>query len=62
MFKQRGITSLELLCSLTIISSVTAYTVNMADEVEVAIANYQKTTDLKQIKARIQTAKYVAVE
>lgn len=62
MFKQRGITSLELLCSLTIISSVTAYTVNMADEVEVAIANYQETTDLKQIKARIQTAKYVAVE
>ncbi|MDO9204196.1 type II secretion system protein [Methylotenera sp.] len=58
MFKQRGITSLELLCSLTIISSVTAYTVNMADEVEIAIANYQQTTDLQQIKARIQTAKY----
>ncbi|MDP1765954.1 MAG: type II secretion system protein [Methylotenera sp.] len=62
MFKQRGITSLELLCSLTIISSATAYTLNMSDEVEIAIANYQQTIDLKQIKARIQTAKYVADE
>jgi hypothetical protein len=56
MFKQIGITSLELLCTLTIVSSVTAYTLNMSEEVESAIKSYQQVTDIKKIKAKIQTA------
>ena len=40
MFKQSGLTSLELLLSLAIASSVTAFTVSMAEKAEVAVAEY----------------------
>lgn len=57
MFKQVGISSLELLLSLTVVSSVTAYTLNMSEEVEAEIKNYQQTVDVKKLKAKIQSAK-----
>lgn len=57
MFKQVGISSLELLLSLTVVSSVTAYTLNMSEEVEAEIKNYQQTIDVKKLKAKIQSAK-----
>lgn len=56
MKKQFGISTLELLCSLTIMSSITAYTLAMSDEVETAITDYQKTTNVKNIKEKIHTA------
>ncbi|MDX1914468.1 MAG: hypothetical protein SFU55_02690 [Methylophilus sp.] len=58
MFKQMGITSLELLLSLTIASSVTAFTLSMSEEVEVAIADYQQqTVDVKALREKIQSVK-----
>lgn len=52
-----GVTSLELLLSLTIASSVTAFTLSMAEEVEVAVTDYQQQTlDVKALKESIQTA------
>lgn len=56
MSKQIGITSLELLLSLSIISSVTAYTLTLSEEVETAMSSYQQVTDIKKIKAKIQSA------
>jgi type II secretory pathway component PulJ len=55
MRKQIGITTLELLLSLTIVSSVGAYTLSMSEEVETAITDYQQTMDLKKIREKIQT-------
>ena len=56
MFTQRGISSLELLLSLTIASSVSAFTLTMSEEVEDASVKYQKTIDIKALKQQIQTA------
>lgn len=57
MFKQSGLTSLELLLSLAIASSVTAFTVSMAEKAEVAVAEYQaQTLDVKALRAKIQSA------
>jgi hypothetical protein len=57
MFKQIGITSIELLLSLTIASSVTAFTLSMSEEVEEAVVDYQQQTiDVKALRERIQTA------
>jgi len=56
MKKQFGISTLELLCSLTIMSSITAYTLAMSDEVETAITDYQKTTNVNNIKEKIHTS------
>jgi Co/Zn/Cd efflux system component len=57
MFKQTGITSIELLLSLTIASSVTAFTLSMSEEVEEAVVDYQQQTiDVKALRERIQTA------
>lgn len=57
MFKQIGITSIELLLSLTIASSVTAFTISMSEEVEEAVVDYQQQTiDVKALRERIQTA------
>jgi|APFre7841882724_1041349.scaffolds.fasta_scaffold13248_3 hypothetical protein len=61
MRKQKGISSLELLCTLTIISSITAYTLEMSEEVETAISQYQETTDVKKLRAKIQTAHHKVV-
>lgn len=55
MFKQIGISSLELLLSLTIVSSITAYTLTLSEEVEAEIKNYQETVDVKKLKAKIQS-------
>ncbi|MEQ1599746.1 MAG: hypothetical protein ABL880_10320 [Methylotenera sp.] len=57
MHKQIGITTLELLLSLTIVSSVTAYTINLSEEVQSEIKNYQQVIDVKKLKAKIQSAK-----
>ncbi|HAF01546.1 MAG TPA: hypothetical protein DCO68_01335 [Methylophilaceae bacterium] len=58
MFKQMGVTSLELLLSLTILSSVTAFTLSMSEEVEVAIADYQQqTVDVQALREKIQSVK-----
>jgi Tfp pilus assembly major pilin PilA len=57
MFKQIGITSIELLLSLTIASSLTAFTLSMSEEVEEAVVDYQQQTiDVKALRERIQTA------
>jgi hypothetical protein len=55
MFKQIGISSIELLLSLTIVSSITAYTLTLSEEVEAEIKNYQQTVDVKKLKAKIQS-------
>ncbi len=53
-----GVTSLELLLSLTILSSVTAFTLSMSEEVEVAIADYQQqTVDVQALREKIQSVK-----
>lgn len=58
MLKQFGITTLEMLLSLTIISSVSAFTVAMSEEVEEVAAQYQaETLDVKAMRARIQSAR-----
>jgi len=58
MIKQYGITTLELLLSITIASSATAFTLSMAEEVEVAVQEHQaETLDVKALRARIQSAK-----
>lgn len=55
MFKQLGISSLELLLSLTVISSISAYTLAMTEEVEVAAKEYQQQVDVNQLRKRIQS-------
>ena len=57
MFKQLGITSVELLLSLTIISSVSAYTLTMSEEVEKSIQTYQHETNVKDMLKKIKTAR-----
>jgi hypothetical protein len=55
MFKQIGISSIELLLSLTIISSVTAFTLNLSEEVEVGIEQYQEQTNVKDLLKKIRS-------
>jgi hypothetical protein len=55
MFKQIGISSIELLLSLTIVSSISAYTLTLSEEVESEVKNYQQTVDVKKFKAKIQS-------
>ena len=57
MFKQLGITSVELLLSLTIISSVSAYTLTMSEEVEKSIQTYQHESNVKDMLKKIKTAR-----
>lgn len=54
MQKQSGISTLELLLSLTVISSISAYTLSMAEEVEESIEEYQQQVDVKKLKNKIQ--------
>lgn len=57
MFKQLGITSVELLLSLTIISSISAYTLTMSEEVEKSIQTYQHESNVKDMLKKIKTAR-----
>ena len=59
MLKQVGISTLELLLSLTIISSISAYTLTMSEEVEVGIKEYQQQTDVKEMRKKIQSRSVV---
>lgn len=56
MFKQSGISSVELLLCLTIISSVSAYTLTMSEEVEATIQTYQHETNVKEMLKKIKTS------
>lgn len=65
MFKQLGISSVELLLSLTIISSISAYTLSMTEEVEKSIQVYQQETNVKEMLKKIQgrvTSRQVTTE
>ncbi len=55
MLKQLGISSVELLLSLTIISSISAYTLSMTEEVEKSIQVYQQETNVKELLKKIQS-------
>ncbi|HOY70581.1 MAG TPA: hypothetical protein PL131_04450 [Methylotenera sp.] len=57
MFKQLGISSVELLLSLTIISSMSAYTLTMSEEVEKSIQVYQHETNVKEMLKKIKGLK-----
>ena len=59
MLKQVGISTLELLLSLTIISSISAYTLKMSEEVEVNIKEYQQQINLKELRKKIQSRNVV---
>lgn len=55
--KQFGITTLELLLSLTLISSITAMTLEMAEQAEQSINEYQAQTDIRQALKKIHAPK-----
>lgn len=57
MFKQFGISSVELLVSLSIVSSVTAYTLSLAEEVEISAKQYQEQTNVKEMLKKIRSSK-----
>lgn len=59
MFKQKGISSVELLVSITIMSSLAAYTLTMADEVEASAKQYQEQTNVKEMMKKIRASKKV---
>lgn len=62
MVKQFGISTLEMLLSLSVVASVSAFTLEMAEEVEVAVLEHQEQRlDVKALKARIQSAHYQQV-
>jgi hypothetical protein len=60
MFKQLGISSVELLISLSIASSVTAYTLTMAEEVEHAAKDYQQEVNVKEMLKKIRSGERVS--
>lgn len=55
MFKQYGISSVELLVSISIMSSLAAYTLTMAEEVEASAKQYQEQTNVKAMMKKIRT-------
>jgi len=59
-FKQLGISSVELLISLSIASSITAYTLSMAEEVEKAAKEYQQQTNVKEMLKKIRSGERVS--
>ncbi len=59
MFKQFGISSVELLVSLSIMSSATAFTLSLADEVEASAKEYQQETNAKELLKKIRAGKKV---
>jgi len=64
MFRQNGITVLELLIGLSIMSGVSLYTVHMTEEVEEAVSIYQdRVLDVQTLKARLHAIpKYEAAD
>ena len=59
MFKQFGISSVELLISLSIVSSLTAFTLSLAEEVETSAKEYQQETNVKEMLKKIRSGKKV---
>jgi GTP cyclohydrolase II len=57
MFKQLGISSVELLISLSIVSSMTAFTLSLAEEVEISAKQYQEETNVKEMMKKIRSSK-----
>ncbi len=56
MLKQFGISSVELLLSLAVISSASAYTLTLSEEVEKSIQTYQHETNVKDMLKKIKTS------
>ncbi len=55
MLKQKGITVLELLIGLGIMSGVSLYTMKMTEEVEDAVSLYQeKAQNIQKIKEKLK--------
>ncbi len=61
MFKQFGISSVELLVSISIMSSLAAYTLSMAEEVEANAKQYQEQTNVKEMMKKIRSSHKNAV-
>jgi len=57
MFKQIGISSVELLITLSISSSIAAFTLSMAEEVEKSAKEYQQETNVKEMLKKIRSSK-----
>jgi Tfp pilus assembly major pilin PilA len=57
VFKQLGISSVELLISLSIVSSMTAFTLPLAEEVEISAKQYQEETNVKEMMKKIRSSK-----
>ncbi|MDO8961887.1 MAG: hypothetical protein Q8R74_03450 [Methylophilus sp.] len=57
MFKQLGISTVELLISLSIVSSMTAFTLSLAEEVEIGAKQYQEETNVKEMMKKIRSSK-----
>ncbi len=56
MFKQAGITVLELLIGLSIMSGVSLYGMEMTEEVEDAVAVYQnRALDVQALRAKLHS-------
>lgn len=56
MLKQHGISSVELLVSISIMSSLAAYTLSMAEEVEASAKKYQEQTNVKEMMKKIRSS------
>lgn len=54
MFKQAGMTTVELLTGLLITSSATYATLEMADQAEESVREYQQLTDVKHAMKKIK--------
>lgn len=60
MLKQLGISSVELLISLSIISSATAFTLTLAEEVETSAKEYQQEINVKELLKKIRAGEKVS--
>lgn len=60
MFKQFGISAVELLISLSIASSITAFTLSMANEVEKSAKEYQQEVSVKDMLQKIRSGERVS--
>ena len=52
--KQLGISTIELLITISISAGVIAYTLNMSSEVESAMVEYQQQTNVQEALKRIR--------
>ena len=51
-----GISSVELLLSLAVISSVSAYTLTLSEEVEKSINTYQHETNVRDMLKKVRSS------